>query len=319
MMFPPSAYRAEPRLGPAACVVSVPPAVRAPSADAPSRDRALPPDAARNGESDQIAAVLGSHPATLADHSSATVAAPGVADRRALCLFENYIDGAWRRPAARRWLTTAPGSGAGGGSVARACARDVALACAAARGAAADWLRCGSAVRRAVLGQLPACIAEQAPTLVMARACDRAMDTEPPDPGWAADMALAVRDVVRGLRAGAAALVEPAVARRVWPAAAPERAVCRQLLPLLYEGRVVVVLLLYPDGRRLPVRLLQLLGIVGAALPAGVLNVLTGLGLEAGVALVERASASARTGPLRGPTSHGVDGGAVGLSFPVQT
>jgi hypothetical protein len=124
---------------------------------------------------------------------------------------------------------------------------------------------------------------------------------------------------VRGLRTGAAAPVEPAVARLVWPAAAPERAVCRQLLPLLYEGRVVVVLLLYPDGRRLPVRLLQLLGIVGAALPAGVLNVLTGLGLEAGVALMQRASAPARMGLFHGPTYRGVDGDAAGLSFPVQT
>lgn len=44
--------------------------------------------------------------------------------------------------------------------------------------------------------------------------------------------------------------------------------------------------LLYQDARRLPVRLLTILALIAEHLPAGVLNVITGLGLEAGLALV---------------------------------
>jgi acyl-CoA reductase-like NAD-dependent aldehyde dehydrogenase len=57
------------------------------------------------------------------------------------------------------------------------------------------------------------------------------------------------------------------------------------MAPLLADGHVAVVLLLYCEARRLPVRLLARLGLIAAALPAGVLNLLTGLGLEAGLAL----------------------------------
>jgi aldehyde dehydrogenase len=258
--------------------------------------------------------------ALLAVVSASAERAPAAADLREPCMFENYIDGAWRPPLARRYLTTAPGTR--GGSVARACARDVALACAAARGAAADWLRCGGAVRRAALGQLPARIAAQALALAVADAWDRALEPSALDLGRAEQTAADVRDLVRALRPPAHRERQPGVpgvARLVHPAETADGVVCRRLLPLLYEGRVAVVLLLYPDGPRLPVRLLQLLGIVGAALPAGVLNVLSGLGLEAGVALVQRAPAPARPGPLRGPTGPGVDGDAAVLTFPSKT
>lgn len=143
-------------------------------------------------------------------------------------MFENYIDGAWRPPLARRYLTSAPG--AGGGSVARACARDVALACSAARGAAADWLRCGGAVRRAALGQLPVRIAEQALALAMADAWDRALAPTALDLGPAEQTAADVRDLVRALRPpahGERRAGVPSVARLVHPAEAADGGACR--------------------------------------------------------------------------------------------
>lgn len=62
-------------------------------------------------------------------------------------------------------------------------------------------------------------------------------------------------------------------------------AICRTIVPILLQGHPVVILLLYQSARSMPVRLLALLGLMASHLPPGVLNLLTGLGLEAGLAL----------------------------------
>ena len=66
---------------------------------------------------------------------------------------------------------------------------------------------------------------------------------------------------------------------------------CWRVLPLLLRGHVLVVVLLYQDERRLSVRLPALMSLMAASLPPGVLNLVTGLGLEAGIALVDSSEA----------------------------
>jgi aldehyde dehydrogenase len=245
----------------------------------------------------------------------ATAPAPAPEHLRELILherfmFENYIGGRWCRPAAGQYLAQRSAIGGGpGGSVARATADDIAAACTAAGQAAGDWARRGRAVRRAELGQVPARIAPQALALAMAQHWDQDWDqhwdqgasVRALDSPCAERQAALLRDIVRTLPSPPAGRQRPVslgqapeVARLACAADAAQAELLRTLLPLLYDGRTAVVLLLYQDARHLPVRLLQLLGIIAAAMPGGVLNVLTGLGLEAGVALMrERCDAVA--------------------------
>lgn len=240
-------------------------------------------------------------------------------------LFENYIGGRWCQPASGRYLQQAPDRGPGG-RVARADARDIADACAAAREAAPDWARCGRAVRRAELGQLPGRVAVQAGvwdgdsteqvTDDMAR---REGHASPQGPASVAASVAALRDLVRALpfRSRSTPIGDPADGADapmtlVTLAEAPPLEVCRDLLRVLYDGRTLVALLLYRDARRLPVLLLQLLGILAAGLPAGVVNILTGLGLEAGVALVRERGAG---GAPRLHRLHSIDALSLGTAI----
>ncbi|NBC47581.1 MAG: aldehyde dehydrogenase family protein [Gammaproteobacteria bacterium] len=226
-------------------------------------------------------------------------------------MFEHYIDGGWCPPAAGRYLTQGSETGGGlGGSVARATAEDIVAACAAAQLASADWVRRGRAVRRAELGQIPARIAAQAVMLAMAEHWDQNWDQGDSAPGLelqcAERQASLVRDIVRtlpsppvGRQRPASPSQSPAVVKLACAADAAPSELFQTLLPLLYDGRTLVVLLLYRNAEHLPVRLLQLLGIVAAAAPSGVLNVLTGLGAEAGVALMRQHFTGIEPAPVR--------------------
>ncbi|MBK1707262.1 hypothetical protein CKO40_22695 [Halochromatium glycolicum] len=208
-------------------------------------------------------------------------------------MFEHYIGGRWCPPVAGRYLRPRSATEHGlGGSVARAAAEDIAAACTAAQQAGSDWARCGRAVRRAELGQVPARITAEADALAMAERWnqgDSALDFEL---RCAERQAALLRDIVRILPSppvGRQQLESPPPVSAAKLACAADTApveLFQALLPLLYEGRTLVVLLLYRNTGHLPVRLLQLLGIVAASLPPGVLNVLSGLGAEAGVALM---------------------------------
>lgn len=209
-------------------------------------------------------------------------------------MFEHYIGGRWCPPVAGRYLRRRSATEYGlGGSVARAAAEDIAAACAAAQQAGGDWARCGRAVRRAELGRVPARITAEADALAMAERWDQGDSALDLDLQCAERQAALLRDIIRILpsppvgRQKSASLPQTLAAAKLAGAAdtAPVE-LFRALLPLLYEGRTLVVLLLYRNTGHLPVRLLQLLGIVAASLPPGVLNVLTGLGAEAGVALM---------------------------------
>lgn len=246
----------------------------------------------------------GSVRATAPDHS-AVLREPILQER---FMFEHYIGGRWCRPAADRYLIQrAAADHRPGGSVARADGKDVAVACTAARQAAGDWSRRGRAVRRAELGQVPARIAAQSLPLALAQQWDQDWDQKWDHHGdqaasvpgldlqCAERQAARLRDIVRSLpsppqgRQRSPHLPQaPAVAKLAYAADLAPAELFRTLLPLLYDGRTALVLLLYRDPGHLPVRLLQLLGIVADAMPPGVLNVLTGLGLEAGVALIRQ-------------------------------
>lgn len=211
-------------------------------------------------------------------------------------MFANYVDGRWRRPSSGRYLSRAATARCGpGGSVARSDARDVALAHGSALRAAGDWVRRGQAVRRAELAQLPGRIGAEAPALAMAEAWDACLPASDLDLGHAERRAADLRDLVRALppvpvgrKRPPATSASPAAALLAHSADRPPPDIYRRLLPMLHDGRTAVVLLLYTDARRLPVGLLQQLGVMAAALPTGVLNIVTGLGLEAGVALVRQ-------------------------------
>jgi len=213
-------------------------------------------------------------------------------------MFENFIAGRWAPPVGGRWLSlAAPGSGRAG-RVARAEATDVAHAAAAAAAALRPWRRLGADGRAAALAEVPRAVALHTPVLTFAEAWDR---TEPPPrcPGPAvgrggvnpAHPRAATADaapgcpVLRPPPADQAVPRAPAVLRLARCADADPDTAWECLAPLLGDGHVAVVLLLYCEARRLPVRLLTRLGLAAAALPAGVLNLLTGLGLEAGLAL----------------------------------
>jgi len=222
--------------------------------------------------------------------------------------FENFIDGHWQCPVGNLYLcrggdcATCPF-----GRVARAGGVDVAAACAAAAVALGDWQRRGYAVRRVELARLPGRIADQAP----ARQGPDETASRGVELTDAERVAAGLTDLVRGLPANGSSrpgmVVCPsahAVARLVLDADADILESCRRLLPLLYEGHSAVVLLLYQDARRLPVRLLTILALIAEHLPAGVLNVITGLGLEAGLALVRHPLAARAPRPMEPADPH---------------
>ena len=78
----------------------------------------------------------------------------------------------------------------------------------------------------------------------------------------------------------------PIIYKLALPAEAEITAMCRTIVPLLLQGHPIVILLLYQSAGSMPVSHLALLGLMASHLPPGVFNLLTGLGLEVGLALV---------------------------------
>jgi aldehyde dehydrogenase len=226
--------------------------------------------------------------------------------------FENFIDGHWQCPVGNLYLCRGGDCGSCPfNRVARAGGVDVAAACAAAAVALGDWQRRGYAVRRAELARLPAWIDDQAPLQAPARHGPHETASRSIESTDAERVAAGLTDLVRGLPAHGSSrsgmVMRPsahAVARLVIDADADILESCRRLLPLLYEGHSAVVLLLYQDARRLPVRLLTILALIAEHLPAGVLNVITGLGLEAGLALVRHPLAARAPRPMEPADPH---------------
>ena len=224
-------------------------------------------------------------------------------------MFDNFIGGRWRVPKKNRYLgMTHQRSDVGAFRVPRSSAEDVELALDAAHLARGAWSHLRPPTRSAAFNHIEDELTSRGLTLALA-AC---WDLGEPDlcvERQAADKVLATLTApLERLLAefedwpahtGISVVVKLALA-----AETDVDAMCRRLVPLLLSGHVVVAALLYQDGRHLPVRLLALMGLMAACLPAGVLNLVCGTGMEIGVPLANssRAVSPATVPSLSRPT-----------------
>jgi len=209
-------------------------------------------------------------------------------------MYDNFVGGRWLAPAGDRYLAIPPGNpGVRGCRVARSCAADVERALNAAQGARAAWSLLQPEARAAYLRRTPDRASDHGVSLALADACDRGVAAHRVDwrriNGVVASLTAPLSRLLATFEDGddrLASIGTASVLRLAFVAGTEVEAMCERVVPLLLHGDVVVAALLYDDARRLPVRLLALMGLLACGLPPGVLNVVTGLGLEAGVALV---------------------------------
>ena len=219
-------------------------------------------------------------------------------------VFENFIGGRWLAPRKNRYLLMPhQSSGVRACRVPRSSIEDVNLAVDQALVAKRSWSGLAAEERATAFSKIEDRIGDRWLALGLAdcwdrgesafavsqRAADRVLETLT-DPLYRQLVQFVSEDRNRPQGTQTSEVVKLALV-----ADDEIDAVCRRIVPLLLEGHVAVAVLLYREGTRLPVRLLALLGSMAECLPAGVLNLITGLGLEAGVALVDCSRAVAES------------------------
>lgn len=206
--------------------------------------------------------------------------------------YQNFIDGKWQAPLGGQYFdVVCPINGEVFTQVARSQAEDIELALDAAHRAAPAWGATSPAKRCALLNQIADRIEQNLEKIAVAETWDNG---KPVRETLAADIPLAVdhfRYFASAIRAQEGRLSqidertvayhfhEPlGVVGQIIPWNFPILMATWKLAPALAAGNCVVL----KPAEQTPVSILYLMEIIGDILPAGVLNVVNGFGLEAG-------------------------------------
>ena len=206
--------------------------------------------------------------------------------------YDNFIGGAWRAPNAGRYFDNiSPITGKVVGKIARSDASDVEAALDAAHAAKDAWGRTSVAERSLILNRIADRMEENLVRLATAETWDNG---KPIRETMAADMPLAIdhfRYFAGCIRAQEGSLGEIdddtvayhfheplGVVGQIIPWNFPLLMAVWKLAPALAAGNCVVL----KPAEQTPASICVLMEIIGDLLPAGVLNVVQGFGLEAG-------------------------------------
>ncbi|MDQ6937421.1 MAG: aldehyde dehydrogenase family protein [Actinomycetota bacterium] len=206
--------------------------------------------------------------------------------------YENFIGGEWVAPSGGQYFENpSPVNGKTFTEVARGTAADIDLALDAAHGAAPAWGRTSPAERAAVLNKIADRIEANLEMLAIAETWDNG---KPIRESLAADLPLAVdhfryfAGAIRAQEGSISQLDEDTVAYhfheplgvvgQIIPWNFPILMATWKLAPALAAGNCVVL----KPAEQTPWSILKLMELIADLLPAGVLNVVNGFGVEAG-------------------------------------
>jgi aldehyde dehydrogenase len=206
--------------------------------------------------------------------------------------YENFIGGEWTPPVKGEYFENpTPVTGRAFTEVARGTAEDVELALDAAHGAAPGWGRTSPADRAAVLLKIADVIERNLEVLAVAETWDNG---KPVRETLAADLPLAVdhfRYFAAAIRAQEGSLAELddetvayhfheplGVVGQIIPWNFPILMATWKLAPALAAGNAVVL----KPAEQTPASILKVIELIADLIPAGVVNVVNGFGVEAG-------------------------------------
>lgn len=229
--------------------------------------------------------------------------------------YDNFIGGEWAAPIEGRYFdNTSPVDGEIFCSVARSTAADIALAVEAAHRAADGWADTPARTRAEILLAIADRIENSLEPLAVAESWDNG---KPVRETLAADLPLAIdvfrffAGVLRAQEGGISRIDADTVAYhhheplgvvgRIIPWNFPILLAAHTLAPALAAGNCVIV----APAEQTPASLLLVVELVADLLPAGVLNVVTGFGPEAGRPLV---SSTRAAGPAPGEVATEIVG-----------
>ncbi len=224
---------------------------------------------------------------TTATNTADTLAKPKFKDQ-----YENYIGGEWVAPTNGEYFdNVSPVDGQSFTRIPRSTKEDVDKAVAAARKAAAHWNNTSATERSNLLLKIANVMEENLEVLARSETWDNG---KPLRETRAADMPLAIdhfryfAGVIRAEEGGVAELNSDTVSMNVWeplgvvgqiiPWNFPILMAAWKLAPALAAGNCVVL----KPAEQTPVGILLLMELIDGILPAGVLNVINGFGVEAG-------------------------------------
>ena len=206
--------------------------------------------------------------------------------------YGNFIGGKWVAPAAGRYFDNfSPVNGAKLCEIARSDATDVEAALDAAHAAKDAWGRTSVAERALILNRIADRMEENLELLALAETWDNG---KPIRETTAADLPLAIdhfryfAGCIRAQEGGISEIDHDTVAYhfheplgvvgQIIPWNFPLLMACWKLAPALAAGNCVVL----KPAEQTPASILVLVDLIGDLLPAGVLNIVNGFGLEAG-------------------------------------
>ena len=206
--------------------------------------------------------------------------------------YGNYIGGEWVAPAAGRYFENAsPVNGQPFCEIPRSDETDIEKALDAAHAAAPAWGKTTAAERAVILNKIADRIEENLESIAVAESWDNG---KPVRETLAADIPLAVdhfryfAGVIRAQEGSLSQIDEDTVAYhfheplgvvgQIIPWNFPILMAVWKLAPALAAGNAVVL----KPAEQTPVSMLYLMSLIGDLLPAGVLNVVNGFGVEAG-------------------------------------
>ncbi len=213
--------------------------------------------------------------------------------------YDNYIGGQWVAPVKGQYFENiTPVTGKPFTEIARGTAEDIELALDAAHGAAPAWGRTSPAERAVILNAIADRMAANLADLALAETWDNG---KPIRETMAADLPLAIdhfryfAGAIRAQEGGISQIDADTVAYhfheplgvvgQIIPWNFPILMAVWKLAPALAAGNAVVL----KPAEQTPWSILKLVELVGDLLPAGVLNVVNGFGVEAGKPLASSA------------------------------
>lgn len=213
-------------------------------------------------------------------------------------MLDNLIGGAWQPPASGAYLrlSSPPGAGSCALAVARSGRDDVAQAFRAARRALSRWQDLTAEEREALVLQIPELIDTRRMDCWLGECVRRGTGGAAPSPdalrAFRQDCLMMLDHALTGHAVSPPAVVTEAAALRPIgiPIPLPLRTAADlgRLFLALIQGATAVVAPLYTCGRCSDALDAAKLCALGGGLPAGVINLVMGLGLEVGVPLVSR-------------------------------
>ncbi|WP_375479461.1 aldehyde dehydrogenase [uncultured Jatrophihabitans sp.] len=221
-------------------------------------------------------------------------AAPGTADSpvKVESRYDNFIGGEWTPPSKGDYFENiTPVTGAAFTEVARSTAEDIDLALDAAHGAKRAWGRTPAAERANILNKIADRIEANLPALALAETWENG---KPIRETMAADLPLAVdhfryfAGAIRAQEGGVSEIDADTVAYHIHeplgvvgqiiPWNFPILMATWKLAPALAAGNCVII----KPAEQTPWSLLKVIELIADLLPAGVINVVNGFGVEAG-------------------------------------